>query len=145
MEKAWTKIVEERLKRNCDSAVTRYSLLSHKKISLKREKPNGLVEKQSASNRHDKPASQSTVLKQDDARTNVCFQTKSQLSCIPITGNRSFGVPDVEHKTVALQIVKQEGTESKVEEREKLRWPGVQEIMEAYERYARGILNFIVV
>lgn len=45
-EKTWMKIIEERMRRNCESALTKYTIKAYKKHkTINKLKPNGLIEK----------------------------------------------------------------------------------------------------
>lgn len=135
-EKVWMEIVEERLKRNCESAITKYSLKSHEKQKSKPERKNGILEPLVPKNRppklpFSKEISDGIQIIQTDMRNVSSIIEKFGYKCIPVTAAVvQFG------KHLKQQKPDRQKTE------EKMKWPGVQEIMESYQRYDRGEYNF---
>lgn len=146
------EIIEERVKRNCESAVTKYSLLYHKKVA-KSEKPNGLVGKglkfksQSYLNAAQKRFPiYHPVKRESDSYLNGAVQyAYTPITMVLIEQKKEENKNNmnaVMEKRIAdvAPLLKQERTKT---ERIKtsddgFKWPGVHEVMEAYHRYARG-------
>lgn len=140
------KIVEERLKRNCESGLTKYSVLYHKKVASIPEKPNSLIES--------KPKTQPTlnkhfpifhpIKKESDTYLNGTVQ----YAYTPITmvlieqkkGENKGEIPLTVMENRVADLVKQE--RQKCErirmDDDGFKWPGVHEVMEAYHKYAKG-------
>lgn len=131
------KIVEERLKRNCESAVTKYSLKSHEKQKSKPRK-NGSLEPHVPQNgppklQISKEISDGLQIIQADMKNVSSIIEKFGYKCIPVTAAVvQFGKHLKQQKPDLQTLQKTE---------EKTKWPGVQEVMESYQRYARGKYN----
>lgn len=157
MENVWMEIMEERLKRNCESALTKYSVLYHKKVGSKTDKSNGLIEKgsiiktQPTLNMLNKrfPIFQ-PMKKESDSYLNGTVQ----YAYTPITmvvieqmkGKNKSNVSEkpfavMENKITDVPLVKQERQKcDRVRmENDDFKWPGVHEVMEAYHKYAKGM------
>lgn len=139
MENVWMEIIEERLKRNCESAVTKYSVLYHKKVASKN---NGLVEMGSKI----KPENKRFPIFQPMKRESDNFLNGTvQYAYTPITmvlieqrkGESNNCMSKKPYTVMEKKIcnVKQERQKNEDDEFE---WPGVNEVMEAYHKYARG-------
>lgn len=156
-ENVWMEIIEERLKRDCESALTKYSLLYHKKVASKMEKSNGLLE------RGTKVKSESSyglaqkrfpifqpMKRENDGYLNGTVQyAYTPITMVLIEQRKGENINNVGDKSYAVMekrindvvpLVKQE--KQKIErvkaDDEGLKWPGLNEVMEAYHKYDRG-------
>lgn len=149
MEDTWMKIVEDRIKRNCESSLTKYSLKAFKQqkndcnpnpssIDMSFKIP---IVHQYCQNL---PVATKKILnplniKQEDCTINnnssIVSNNKNnsiEYNYVPLTmvivdGNNSKNVPFLTND------IKTEDEEDK----SKLKWPGIQEIMESYQRYSK--------
>lgn len=127
------KIVEERLKRNCESAITKYSLKSHEKQKSKRARRKGILEPQVSQNsppklQISKEISDGIQMIQADMKNVSSIIEKFGYRCIPVTA-------------AVVQFGKHLKQQDRQKTEDKMKWPGVQEIMETYQRYDRGKCN----
>lgn len=145
------EVVEERLNRNCQSALTKYSVLYHKNLSSKPEQPNGLIEKGSTKVKTQAPLKvvpKRFPIYQPIKRENDVYPNGTvQYAYTPITmvlieqkkGENKSSI--VENRITDVgAVVKQEKLQNervKIEENG-FKWPGVNEVMEAYHKFARG-------
>lgn len=160
------EIIQERLKRNSESALTKYSVLYHKKVGAKTEKPNGLIDNGS------KLKSQST-LNMIHKRFPIFQPVKRELGDNYLNGTVQYA-----YTPITMVLIEQNKTENKNNVCEKpfaviekkvpdaplsvkqeqpknervsmdddgFKWPGVHEVMEAYHKYAKGkvLICFVV-
>lgn len=139
------EIIEERLKRNCESGVTKYSVLYHKKVGSKPDKPNGLIEKETKPTLN-MPHKRFPIFQQMKKENDVYLNGTVQYAYAPITmvlieqknGENKPAV--MENRVADMALVKQERQKC---ERIRMnddgfKWPGVHEVMEAYHKYAKG-------
>jgi hypothetical protein len=142
LEKTWMKIVEERIRRNCESALTKYTIKAYKKHkAVNKLKPNGLIETNNNNCTditfkipivHQYGQTISTI-KQEDPLNN---SKNIEYNYVPLTmvllehpkNNRviqnEFKIDDIKSEEVEKTKVKQ--------------WPGIQEIMESYQAFSKG-------
>jgi hypothetical protein len=135
------KIVEERIRRNCESALTKYTIKAYKKHkAVNKLKPNGLIETNNNCTDitfkipivHQYGQTISTI-KQEDPLNN---SKNIEYNYVPLTmvllehpkNNRviqnEFKIDDIKSEEVEKTKVKQ--------------WPGIQEIMESYQAFSKG-------
>lgn len=157
MENGWMEVIEERLKRNCKSALTKYSMLYHKKVASKTEKSNGLIERglklksQSAYNMAQKrfPIFQPMKRENDSYLNGTVQYAYTPITMVLIEqkkgennsnmGDKSYAVME-KSITDVVPLIKQE--RQKIErvktDDDGLKWPGIHDVMEAYHKYAKG-------
>lgn len=129
------KIIEERLRRNCESAITKYSQKLHEKQTerkIKTGKLNGMKVKPQlldAASKVKMPINLANIALKEGKNGQYFLGGLEYNSCMPIT-----------------MVVVQQPRDKKVKDRnegiikteEKFKWPGVQEVMESYQRYTAG-------
>lgn len=143
MEKTWIKIVEERIRRNCESALTKYTIKSYKKHkAVSKLKPNGLIEKNHNNNSSDlafkipivhQYGQTISALKKEESLSGV---KNIEYNYVPLTmvlvehpkNNKSV------QSDIKVEEIKTEETEKSVK-----KWPGIAEIMESYQAFSKGI------
>lgn len=144
LETNWMKVIEERLKRNCESALTRYSVRVSERAP-KVEKQNGLLDfcivrsehtKLTPNNCHPNTKLNSIVplFKQEDCYNN--YIKNFDYNCVPLTmvllETPNKKLPTVKEETCKEQRRKESS------EREPSKWFGIEEIIESYRVYSKG-------
>ncbi|KAJ8931607.1 hypothetical protein NQ314_015469 [Rhamnusium bicolor] len=148
MEKNWMKIVKERLKRNCESSVTKYSLKVYDKMFAENTKKNGLVDSSCINNTLDMSFKIPIVHQ---------YHTRNLPPTLSQEGRTLITTKNVEYNYVPLTMVLVENQNSKnvtylndVKPRSKdskeneqnteekhFVWPGIEAIMLSYNKYER--------
>lgn len=138
-EKIWLKVVEERIRRNSESALTRYYIRA-KAPTIKTEKDNDLINELTETSKLSVQQSQCYTLYGQDDSSTVYFPNTVEFSYLPIT--MLLVEQPAENNCLPAVQVKQE--EKVAQKEEKFKWPGVQEVMESYHRYVKGMYRLFV-
>lgn len=137
------KIVEERLRRNCESSLTKYSLKVYDKTPNENKRKNDLTDNSNISNLD--MSFKIPIVHQYHDR-NVVLPIPNQEDCNNLLLKRNF-----EYNYVPLVLVENQNckvvnfpNDSKVYWRERgsevngLPWPGIEDVMLSYNRYDKG-------
>lgn len=145
MENVWMEIIEERLKRNCESALTKYSALYHQKHGIKGNRANGLIEKGSKFKTEPQkrfPIFQPLKKESDNNYLNGTVQyAYTPITMVLIEQKMGDDKNNMSEKSFAVmeQRISDVKHEKQTSERDDgFEWPGVHEVMEAYHKYAKG-------
>lgn len=134
-ESNWMKIIKERLKRNCESSVTKYSQKIFERWSIDSRK-NGLIMKNDKAS-HQEDLSQKLPIvhqfkpqsKLEDCSNLVANKLLEKINCVPLT---MILLESKDRKDKLLECAKENKNDTRQE------WPGVTEIMESYRRFSKG-------
>ncbi|XP_018335742.1 uncharacterized protein LOC108744461 isoform X2 [Agrilus planipennis] len=132
-ENTWMKVIEERLKRDENgSAVTQYSIKYHSNLPLSRRNEYQNQMRQNGNLFNIKTSLKKEILNRKDV-SSECGTSKTittqpscnTYNCLPFT---MVLVDNLKSKQIDSEKDDEEG-------RGKFRWPGIQEVIEAYHKY----------
>lgn len=154
MEKIWIDIVKERLRRNCGSALTTYSLKIHKKRNMRKQElpknglllplPNASVPGTAAE--MPAPAQHQIMRVLPSVKLEDCYNVSSiqnlEYNRIPVSMFVIEQQPKLEltNHDVKLEVM----DEGKQENEQTYKWPGIQEVMESYHKFSKGKLPYFL-
>lgn len=152
----WIKVIEERLRRNCESAITRYSIRTREK-RFKIVKESGLLEvftngmdvanqtpnyNNNNNNCHPHISNNAIIrakvpiFKQEDCFDN--YLKSYDYNCVPLTmvllDNSNKKLPNIkEEKCEDLRETTSNNTKDTT-----TKWLGIEDIIESYRAYSKG-------
>lgn len=147
MERNWMTIVEERLRRNCDSSLTKYSLKVYRKTPHEIKRKSDLVDNSINNNLdmsfkipivHQYHEHSVPHIAEEDCN-NLLLKRSFEYNYVPLVlvENQNSKVVTFQNDATAYWRESQ-GRDHGNMEVSSLQWPGIEEIMLSYNRYEKG-------
>lgn len=136
MENIWKVIVKERLRRNCESSLTKYSEKFFGKNNINKvDSDSTSVDVSSKIPIIHQYRSRNVLLpnKLEDCKTSI---VNKSLNCAPLT---MILIENENCKSTYIFSENSKENKKTAKEEQKLKWPGVLEVMESYQKYSKGI------
>nr|CAI5829016.1 unnamed protein product [Callosobruchus analis] len=127
-ERIWKVIVQERLRRNCESSLTKFYNRVYKKADLDPENTNTVVNDTILK----LPLVHRFKAKKEPDKNNTPPVNYLPLTMILIENQKSNGI------TFPKEANGEKENQNIVKENSKFKWPGLVEVIESYRIYAKG-------
>lgn len=127
------------MRRKCESALTRYTTKAHNKRKIVNKlKPNGVIDKH-----RDSPADVAfkipIVHQYGRSVANVKEEKPLELGYVPVT---MVIVEHAHNNNNTIEQMKIDEVKCEEDCGSRFKWPGIQEAMESYQRYSKGVILF---